>query len=285
MKCFGTLAVSLALFQLAGCSDGGSMSASPAPVTNDAQYELPPVVNPGGVSGLNYTPSYIARFGITGENGMRGGGPNIWRVEEGQDGPAGGGAETCCIGIPEVWKPDMKVTIRWEAAKVMDGKTPGVHYMAEARIPQYARETAGMWAIFLPGDRVKVMVRDGNANGRNSLDARPTDDDPYVAQGVVDEEAERKAAERRRKNAEGTATARRRIAKQREAEAMEETGDRATELRREAVEERRQADVVEANAAEAEALLAQLLEREAAARRCKHDASQASADCPEGKAR
>jgi len=282
MKCFGTLAVSLALFQLAGCSDGGSMSASPAPVANDAQYELPPVVNPGGVSGLNYTPNYIVRFGITGENGMRGGGPSIWLADEGgrAEGP-----EMCCIGIPEVWKPGMKVMIRWEAEKMSDGKTPGVHYVAEARIPQYARETAGVWAIFLPGDRVKVMVRDGNASGHNSVEARPTDDDPYVAQGVVDEEAEREAAERRRKNAEGTVTARRRIAKQREAEAMEETGDRATELRREAVEERRQADVVEANAAEAEALLAQLLEREAAARGCKHDASQASADCPEGKAR
>ncbi len=261
------------------------MSASPAPVTNDAQYELPPVVNPGGVRGLNYTPNYIVRFGITGENGMRGGGPNIWLVEKGQDGPAGGGAETCCIGIPEVWKPDMKVTIRWEAEKMSDGKTPGVHYVAEARIPQYARETAGMWAIFLPGDRVKVMVRDGNANGRNSISARPTDDDPYVAQGVVDEEAERKAAERRRKNAEGTATERRRMAKALEEEALSAAGGEATELRRQAAEQRRLAEAVEANAAEAEALLAQLLQREAAARGCKHDASQASADCPEGKAR
>ncbi|MGH8783498.1 MAG: DUF3304 domain-containing protein [Cupriavidus necator] len=139
------------------------------------------VVNPGGVSGLNYTPHYIVGFGITGENGMSGGGPNIWRAEG--DGPAGGGKETCCIGIPEIWKPDMKVTIRWEVEKVPDGKTPGIHYMAEARIPRYARATYGFWVIFLPGDRVKAMVMDGNSTGQNSVWKRPNDDDPYVAQG------------------------------------------------------------------------------------------------------
>ncbi|MEN7531171.1 DUF3304 domain-containing protein [Cupriavidus sp. DL-D2] len=168
------LTIALATAFLLGCSDGDPMrrsAGSPA-----ATYELAPVVNPGGVSGLNYTPHYIVRFGITGENGMRGGGPNIRRAEG--DGPAGGGAETCCIGIPEVWKPDMKVTIRWGAEKVADGKTPATHYVAEARVQEYARRTAGMWAIFLPDNRVKVMVRDGNANGRNSLDVRPADVTP-----------------------------------------------------------------------------------------------------------
>ncbi|MGH8783497.1 MAG: DUF3304 domain-containing protein [Cupriavidus necator] len=152
------------------------------------------VVNPGGVSGLNYTPYYIAGFGISGENGMSGGGPNIMPATD--ERPAGGGKETCCIGIPEVWQPGMKITIRWEVDKVMDGKAETVHYKAFGEIPQYARATYGFWAIFLPGDRVKAMVMDGNSTGQNSVWKRPPDDDPYVTQGVVDEEANHEAAER-----------------------------------------------------------------------------------------
>jgi len=229
------LTIALATAFLLGCSDGDPMrrsAESPA-----ATYELAPVVNPGGVSGLNYTPHYIVRFGITGENGMRGGGPNIRRAEG--DGPAGGGAETCCIGIPEVWKPDMKVTIRWGAEKVADGKTPATHYVAEARVQEYARRTAGMWAIFLPDNRVKVMVRDGNANGRNSLDVRPADDDPYVAQGFSDEDANRKLLQSRYRNAEMEARERRRRATAMEAEAQDATADEATKLLATAAEERR----------------------------------------------
>jgi len=141
-------ALALGAFIPLGCSDGKSISEVAAPQASVAGYERPAVVNPGGVSGLNYTPHYIVGFSITGENGMSGGGPNIW-IAEGER-PAGGGAETCCIGIPEVGKPGMTVTIRWEVAKVPDGKTRAVHYVAEAHIPEYSRETGGMWAIFLP---------------------------------------------------------------------------------------------------------------------------------------
>ena len=56
-----------------------------------------------------------------------------------------------------------------------------------------------MFAIFLPGDRVKLMVQDGNANGHNSLEVKPLDDDPYVATGTVDEELTRQDEERREK--------------------------------------------------------------------------------------
>ncbi|WP_261514270.1 hypothetical protein [Burkholderia multivorans] len=49
-------------------------------------------------------------------------------------------------------------------------------------------DRGGVWAIFLPRDRVKLMVADGNANGRNSVVVRPGDDDPDVVQGVPDEE-------------------------------------------------------------------------------------------------
>ncbi|MDF6470733.1 hypothetical protein NLO76_27145, partial [Escherichia coli] len=46
---------------------------------------------------------------------------------------------------------------------------------------------------------VKVMIKDGNANGHNRVWARPADDDPYVATGTVDEELTRQDEERREK--------------------------------------------------------------------------------------
>jgi len=147
----------------------------------------------GGVSGLNYTPYYIHTFSVRGlDNGIRGGGPNIQPARPDMM-PAGGGKETCCASFPVTWRPGMKVTVRWIANKKLDGIAWGAWYKAEAEIPEYGMDTYGMWAIFLPGDRVKIMVMDGNANGRNRVRARPTDDDPYVAVGSVDEEANREA--------------------------------------------------------------------------------------------
>jgi len=266
---------------LIGCSDGKPMSGAVASQTSIAGYERPAVVNPGGVRGLNYTPHYIVGFSITGENGMSGGGPNILRAEG--ERPAGGGAETCCIGIPEVWKPGMTVTIRWKVGKVPDGKTPGIHYAAEVRIPQYAKETGGMWAIFLPNDRVKVMVNDQKSTRQNDPDYRPADDDPFIAQGMIDEEAERDAAERRRINAQAEPTERRRMAKAFEAEALEATEVEAKDLRRQAAEQLRLAETAEARAAEAEMLHRQLVARETAERRCIQDAQSLSAECTGGK--
>jgi len=262
---------------LLGCSDGDLTRRSAG--SSAATYELAPVVNPGGVRGRNYTPHYIGGFSFTGENGMRGGGPNIWRANE--KGPGGGGKEMCCAGIPEVWKPGMKVTIRWRAEKVADGKTPATHYVAEAPIPQYSRQTAGMWAIFLPDNRVKVMVRDNSADSPYSVWERPADDDPYIAHGVIDEKIQREAAEYRRKVAKATATEFRRRAAQAETEALSASGIEAVELRRQVLEELRQAAIVEAEAIETEELVRKVVEREAA-ERCRRNASASQADCLKG---
>jgi hypothetical protein len=45
-----------------------------------------------------------------------------------------------------------------------------------------------VWAIFLPGDRVRLMIADGNHEGGNNANNRPADDDPYIAQGALDDE-------------------------------------------------------------------------------------------------
>ncbi len=107
--------------------------------------------------------------------------------EDGSPGQTGG---KCCTSYPREWQADLGVTVRWVVDKKMDGKTLGYWYKAEnVRMPQYdGSRSGGVWAIFLPGDRVKLMVADGNANGHNSVAVRPADDDLYVVKGALDDE-------------------------------------------------------------------------------------------------
>ncbi|VBB14432.1 DUF3304 domain-containing protein [Burkholderia stabilis] len=145
----------------------------------------------GGTKTLNYTPWYIHTFSISGPkgSGIGGGGPNVMPMRGGGR-PSGGGAETCCTSYPREWQADLRVTVRWVVDKKMDGKTPGYWYKAEdVRIEPYITgQTSGVWAIFLPGDRVKLVV--GNPNARDlARDAGPPiATDPYVVQGVLDDE-------------------------------------------------------------------------------------------------
>ncbi|MGO4813701.1 DUF3304 domain-containing protein [Cupriavidus sp. 2MCAB6] len=180
------LCVSLSLVAALGaCSD--RLSAWLSPLFSDAEVEAastPDRMLSAGVSGFNYTPYYIDGFGITGPDGSGGGGPTIMPAPPGER--TGGGAENCCISIPAVWRPGMSVSIRWTVNKVLDGKTPGLVYRATSTLPEYGELSGSMWAIFLPGDRVKVMVSD-STNGRRA-DIRPGDDDPFIAHGVLDEE-------------------------------------------------------------------------------------------------
>ncbi len=150
--------ISLAL--LAGCDDRAAMAARDD--GDPMQY--------GGVSGLNYTPYYIHTFNVKGhdDNGISGGGPNIQPASP-DNMPSGGGKETCCASFPKKWRPGLKVTVRWIANKKLDGIAWGAWYKAEAEVPEYGTATYGMWAIFLPGDRVKIMIKDGNANGHNRV--------------------------------------------------------------------------------------------------------------------
>ncbi|CAJ0704112.1 DUF3304 domain-containing protein [Ralstonia wenshanensis] len=176
---------------LTGCDDRAAMAARDA--ADPMQY--------GGVSGLNYTPYYIHTFNVKGldDNGIKGGGPNIMPASP-DNMPSGGGKETCCAAFPKKWRPGLKVTVRWIANKKLDGIAWGAWYKAEAELAEYGPRAGALFAIFLPGDRIKLMVQDGNANGHNSLEVKPRDDDPYVATGTVDEELTRRDEERREKD-------------------------------------------------------------------------------------
>lgn len=159
-----------------------------------AADSAPPVKIGGGmdVLALNYTPWYIHKFSITGPkgSGVGGGGPNVMPMRA-TGKPSGGGKAVCCMSYPAEWQPDLKLTVRWLVEKKKpDGKKWGYWYKAEnVRLAQYdgakANET---WGIFLPGDRVRVMITDGNLDGGNNPNNRPADNDPYIAQGSLDEE-------------------------------------------------------------------------------------------------
>ncbi|WP_155634519.1 DUF3304 domain-containing protein, partial [Burkholderia stagnalis] len=139
-------------------------------------------VNPAGISGYNYTSAYIHTFRISGEDGkVKGVGPNISPKRPDQE-RSGGGAETCCVGIPKYWRPGMKLAVQWYANKMLDGKL-GTWYVAHTEVPRYGPSTYGFWVHFLPDDRVRIQVLD-NPYGP----ARPADDDPYIVQGVPDKE-------------------------------------------------------------------------------------------------
>jgi len=176
-------ALSALVLSLSAC--GGMPRTVVDPLVVPRQPEL----SSGGVKALNYTTAYIHRFGMVGPGNIHGGGPNVMPVEDGGE-PSGGGKESCCMTYPLEWQPDLKLTVRWLADKKQDGKTPGYWYKAEnVRIQQYdGKQAGGVWAIFLPGDRVKIIVADGNANGHNTVSVRPADGDPYVVQGAVDDE-------------------------------------------------------------------------------------------------
>ncbi|WP_316156208.1 DUF3304 domain-containing protein [Cupriavidus sp. BIC8F] len=179
---------------MSACSEE-SRADLPANASRGASKE---VIYAGGVRGLNYSPDYIHSFSVSGPRGMEGGGGNMIRA--GKEGPGEAG-ERCCIGIPQPWKPNTQLHIEWERdRKPYDYKDRSQFEVltATVTVPQYGSSTSGFWAIFLPGDRVKVMVADGNTNGHNDVNVRPAEDDPLVAQGVRDDAQTKELQERYR---------------------------------------------------------------------------------------
>jgi hypothetical protein len=85
----------------------------------------------------------------------------------------------------------MKVTVRWERdTRPYDDKDrSGDQWLiAEAKVPPYGPRHGNFWVVFLEGDRIRVKVADGTPI------ELPAKDDPYVVQGVLDEEANRAMA-------------------------------------------------------------------------------------------
>ena len=181
-------ALPILCMSLVACAVAPSAAISPIEVPRHVELLS------GDSSALNYTPWYIHTFAITGPSGsgIGGGGSNVMPIKANGRPSEGGGM--CCTTLPTEWQPDLRLTVRWLVDKKQDGKTPGYWYKAEnVQIAPYkSGNTGDAWAIFLPGDRVRIMLTDGNHDGGNNPNVRPSENDPYVAQGVLDEEWNRK---------------------------------------------------------------------------------------------
>jgi hypothetical protein len=183
--------VSALCLSLAACAVG-QPNGTAVPV--EVPHRVP--LLSGDTKALNYTPWYIHTFSMVGPpgSGIRGGGPNVMPIKA-NGRPSGGGAAVCCTSLPVEWQPELKLTVRWLVTKRRpDGKKWGYWYKAEnVRIAPYSSGNTGdAWGIFLPGDRVRIMLTDGNRDGGNNPNNRPADNDPYIAQGVLDEEWNRR---------------------------------------------------------------------------------------------
>lgn len=175
-----TWAILVLLFSLTACHP--QQGSSSDEVTVHALGD--DTSNPAGVSGLNYSPYYIASFSITDAEGRIGGGPNIDPAKDARE-PAGGGKESCCVIVPSKWRPGMSVTVQWERDSRPDDKDRGGDQWlkAVAKVPPYGTTQYNFWVQFLDGDRIRVRVADGNPI------EKPSERDPYIAQGVLDAEA------------------------------------------------------------------------------------------------
>jgi hypothetical protein len=140
------------------------------------------------VGGYNYTNYDIGGFVITtvGQP-FAARGPNIMPKEKGEE-RSGGSDGMCCLGIPRHWHPGMEVAVTWDVDKLLDGKTPGKWYTALAKVPPYGPHTGGVIVHFLPGDRIRVQV----FNASSGVLPRIDDNDPYIVQGVLDPELNKK---------------------------------------------------------------------------------------------
>jgi len=72
---------------------------------------------------------------------------------------SGGGSFTCCVQIPKIWHPGMKVKIAWEyqAGDILPPPPP--NQAVEVEVPQYGPNDLGFFAVhFYPGHKVKVLV-------------------------------------------------------------------------------------------------------------------------------
>ncbi|GJI93810.1 hypothetical protein RugamoR57_05280 [Duganella caerulea] len=96
---------------------------------------------PAQVGIVNHTGDYIYSASV---DGAGGGNMDSWGV---------GGAEICCISIPRVWYPGMKVLVRWDMPV-------GHQHIVKKKIVEVEKyETTGsVFMHFFPNDEVRVVV-------------------------------------------------------------------------------------------------------------------------------
>ncbi len=111
---------------------------------------------------VNHTDEWVSSFLINGEGGVINVPPQ-----------GGGGKTTCCVVLPKRWKPDLKVSIKWQRGGhwLLDeqGKEvirDGMKVLVEdpwiertVPVPEYTEKDLSHFDVhFMPGDQVQVKV-------------------------------------------------------------------------------------------------------------------------------
>ncbi|ROP61539.1 uncharacterized protein DUF3304 [Enterobacter sp. BIGb0383] len=118
----------------------------------------------GDLRGVNHTSQQIPRFSVNGSSG-----PNI--------GSYGQGGGSCCISLPDKWRPDLKADVEWEVSTNSDrmafpGYKDRVKYKAWEKnilegivkhrmtvdIPDYGEKKCGLTVHFLACNQIKVTA-------------------------------------------------------------------------------------------------------------------------------
>ena len=72
---------------------------------------------------------------------------------------SGGGNTSCCVSIPEKWKPGMTATVHWSYGKRQGQPPPPEPQSATVEIPEYAPKKIGNLHVhFYPDHQIKVVV-------------------------------------------------------------------------------------------------------------------------------
>ena len=203
--------VALALgLVVAGCHPQQTPASSNANAVDAAKGEGESY--PAGVSGLNYSTYGIASFSITDAEGRTGGGSSVYPSKGGAKSPGESG-EMCCVIVPSKWHEGMSVTVQWERdTHPFDEKDrSGDQWLkAIAKVPPYKRVAHGFWVRFLPDDRIVVQVNDQDLYIPDPL----KDESLYVAQGVLDDEANKAMQAARERDAQAAEEYRKQLREQ-----------------------------------------------------------------------
>jgi hypothetical protein len=140
IRALRTLLLALFVLLLVGASIAGCEAKEAAqPATEENEIGLQ-------VEGLNYSGVPIGVFYVNDQ----------WAGNVGMY--AGGSSVATSIRLPKVWRPDLKVTIKWRN-DMLYAKDPKGLYTQVMEVPQYGSMLQGnLWVAFLPNDQIQVYV-------------------------------------------------------------------------------------------------------------------------------
>lgn len=108
------------------------------------------------LTGYNHTEEGISSYSVEVEGGAEGGSGFIAPG-------AGGGGFTCCVSVPVVWRPGIKVTVKKIVTRVKKTTAGEKYYDIETKhvttLPKYEKKDMGHFDVhFLYNGDVKVFV-------------------------------------------------------------------------------------------------------------------------------